>query len=81
MGTRLAYVMARGGVSQIYLRSLDEFDAKPIAGTEGADSSFFSPDSRWLAFSGAGKLKKVAVSGGAPQTICDAEGARTTYGY
>ena len=39
-GTRVAYVMTHGSSSQIYLRSLDEFEAKPIAGTEGADGPF-----------------------------------------
>jgi Tol biopolymer transport system component len=74
-GTRLAYIVAgRGDINQIYLQVLDEFEAKPIAGTEGAFGPFFSPDSRWLAFFVSGKLKKVAVSGGAPQTICDAGG-------
>jgi serine/threonine protein kinase len=72
-GTRLAYIVRRGDNRQIYVRVQDEFDAKPIAGTEGAASPFFSPDSRWLGFSVPGKLKKVAISGGAPQTICDTE--------
>ena len=34
-------------------------------------SVFWSPDSRFIGFADAGKLKKVAVSGGAPQTLCD----------
>ena len=70
-GTQVAYIVRRGETSTIYLRALDEFDAKPVAGAEGAESLFFSPDSRWLGFSVPGKVKKVAVSGGAPQTICD----------
>ena len=73
-GSRLAYVASRGDISQIYLQALDQFETKPIAGTEGASGLFFSPDSRWLGFSVDGKLKKVAVSGGAPQTICETEG-------
>src|SRR6185295_3737944 len=59
-GTHLAYIAARGEVSRIYLQRLDQFDATPIAGTEGAAAPFFSPDSRWLGFSAGGKLKKVA---------------------
>jgi len=80
-GTRLAYVAARGDVSQIYVQSLDQLEAKPIAGTEGASLPFFSPDSRWLAFSVRGTFKKVAVSGGAPQVICSAgAGQGATWG-
>jgi hypothetical protein len=32
---------------------------------------FFSPDGEWLGFAADGKLKKVAVKGGQPQTLCD----------
>ena len=70
-GTHLAYALSRGGRYQLYLRALDEFDAKPIPGTEGACCPFFSPDGRWLGFSDGTQLKKVAVSGGAMQTICN----------
>jgi Tol biopolymer transport system component len=73
-GTRLAYIVRQGDTTQIYLRTQDEFEAKPIAGTEGAVHPFFSPDGRWLGFHVSGKLKKVATSGGAPQTICDTDG-------
>ena len=33
---------------------------------------FWSPDSRFVAFMAGGKLKKVDIAGGPPQTICDA---------
>jgi serine/threonine-protein kinase len=50
-GTRLAYAAARGNSSQLYVHALDKIDAEPIAGTEGAQTVFFSPDGRWLGFS------------------------------
>src|SRR5204862_2767580 len=37
---------------------------------------FFSPDGQWLGFFSAGKLKKIAVTGGAPVTLADAPVAR-----
>ena len=37
---------------------------------------FFSPDGQWLGFFGGGKLKKIAVTGGAPVTLADAPIAR-----
>ena len=46
-------------------------EATPLPGTEGAHEPFFSPDGQWIAFFADAKLKKVAVSGGAPATICD----------
>jgi len=74
-GTRLAYVVERDKRTQIFLQALDELDPKPVAGTEDGYGPFFSPDGRWLGFTGQGRLKKVAVTGGAPQMICDADGA------
>ena len=70
-GTRLVY----SANEQLYLRKMDEVDAAPIRGTEGgARSPFFSPDGEWVGFdAGGGQLKKVAVSGGAPVTLCDAQ--------
>jgi len=81
-GTHVAYAAhPRGGRYQLYLRALDEFDARPIAGTEGACCPFFSPDGRWLGFSAASRLKKVAISGGVIETICDDPGScRPAYG-
>ena len=35
-GTRIAYVASRGGVPQLYLRALNEFDARPLADTQWA---------------------------------------------
>ncbi len=70
-GSRLAYVVRRGGRGQIYLRFLDRFESSAIPGTEGGYNPFFSPDGQWLGFFADHKLKKVAVSGGAPQVLCD----------
>src|SRR6202051_2004254 len=77
-GTHLAYVAREGLTQQVYLRAMDSLEARPIPGTEGpvggtnSVEPFFSPDSQWLGFFAAGKLKKISVSGGAAQTICDA---------
>src|SRR5207302_2061830 len=38
--------------------------------------SFWSPDSRFVAFFAGGKLKKIDVSGGGLQTVCDASDGR-----
>jgi hypothetical protein len=51
---------------QLYLRSLDQLEAKPIAGTEGGVYPFISPDSNWVGFYAyaSGKLMKVSIAGG-----------------
>ncbi len=73
-GNVLAFVArtAAGEASQVYVRRLDQLQAAPLAGTEGAGNPFFSPDGQWIAFFAGGKLKKVAVTGGAAVTLCDA---------
>ncbi len=73
-GTRLVYAAQEGEATRLYLRALDQFEARPVPGTEGATSPFFSPDGEWVGFFAAGtagELQKVSVAGGAPQTISD----------
>jgi Tol biopolymer transport system component/predicted Ser/Thr protein kinase len=59
---------------RLWLRSLDSPELKPIAGTDGASNSavFWSHDNRTLVFQWQGKLRKVDIAGGPPQTLCDA---------
>ncbi len=57
------------GPNQLYLRNLDEIEARAVPGTEGATGAFFSPDSRWIGFFANGSVHKVLVEGGAPQRI------------
>ena len=65
-GRTLAFVAAKtGGMSQLYVRRLDQLEATPLAGTSGARAPFFSPDGRWIGFFAGGSLKKIATSGGA----------------
>jgi serine/threonine-protein kinase len=56
----------------LFVRQLDRIDPVPLRGTEGALSPFFAPDGRWIGFFADGKLKKIAVSGGAPATLAEA---------
>jgi eukaryotic-like serine/threonine-protein kinase len=52
-------------------RAIDRFETMPVPGTEGAESPFFSPDGQSVGFFAENKLKKVALSGGAPLTLCN----------
>jgi eukaryotic-like serine/threonine-protein kinase len=70
-GSQLAYVAMDGANRQLYLRAMDDVDAKPIAGTEGATSPFFSPDGQWLGFFAGGSLKKLPLRGGTPVNLAD----------
>ena len=75
-GRQLAVVGRIGKTIRLFLRSLDKFEMVPLAGTEDASNPFFSPDGRWLGFFAEGKLKKVAVAGGAPVSLADARTPR-----
>jgi eukaryotic-like serine/threonine-protein kinase len=66
----------RTGPASLFIRRLDQLDATQLPGTEGAHSPFFSPDGEWVAFFADAKLKKIALSGGAPVTLCDTPDAR-----
>src|SRR5215470_9308781 len=48
----------------------------PSTSTEGAYTPFFSPDGQWVGFFAQGKLKKVAIDGGEPVSLCDAPTGR-----
>src|SRR5262249_42069264 len=68
-------------VMRMWLRALDSVEVTPLTGTEAGNALpppvFWSPDSRFIAFSvtagpfAPGQLKKLPISGGPPQKICD----------
>ncbi len=60
------------GKTRIWIRALNALTAQPLTGTEGTGRPFWSPDSRFLGFMAEGKLKKIEVTGGPAQKICDA---------
>ena len=65
-GESIAYLARTGGRTMIHVRRLDDWQGRPLAGTEDAYEPRFSPDGRWILF-GVGSLpKKVAIDGGAP---------------
>jgi serine/threonine-protein kinase len=72
-GTQMVYVAN----NRIYLRSMSDFTARPISGTESqsAYGPVFSPDSRSIAFTefvssaNDSLIKQIAVTGGAPVTL------------
>jgi serine/threonine protein kinase/Tol biopolymer transport system component len=72
-GRRVAFVaIGPNKKTQIWMRPLDSLSAQPLAGTAGAGSPFWSPDSRFLGFFADGSLKKIDVAGGPAVTLCPA---------
>jgi len=69
-GRRLAFVGMGNGAPQIFIQDLAGFDARPLPGTEGGNSPFFSPDGEWLGFFTSNQLKKISLRGGEPLVLC-----------
>jgi eukaryotic-like serine/threonine-protein kinase len=71
-GSKLAFIAAdASGKQQLWIRALDSPAAQPLPGTENADKPFWSADSRFVGFYAEGKLKKIAVTGGAVQMLVE----------
>ena len=71
-GRHLAFVAPDANGRQVlWVRALADLAAQPLAGTESAGGPFWSPDSRYIAFSAAGKLRKIDRSGGPVISLCD----------
>jgi serine/threonine-protein kinase len=69
-GSRFVY----GTTDGLYLRSVDALDARLLPGTDrNSYEPGFSPDGQWICYWSASdrKIKKLAVSGGAPVALCD----------
>jgi Tol biopolymer transport system component len=75
-GRSLAFA-ARGsdGVLSVWIRDLESLTARRLPGSESTVSNLppfiWSFDSRYIAFDAGGKLKRIDVSNGAAETLCD----------
>ena len=74
-GRSLVFVASGAGAPRLWLRPLDDTEARPLAGTEGATFPFWSPDSRAIGFFAGGRLLRLDVGGGAPQVLANATGS------
>jgi len=73
---RLAIQARSEDTSTLWVRALDSVTWRPLLGTGGGRSPFWSPDSRSIGFFADGKLKRTDVAGGPVVTICDAPDGR-----
>ncbi len=69
-GRQIVFVASDdSGVSLLWLRSLATTTAQPLAGTEGAQQPFWSPDGSAIGFFAGNTLKRLDLGGGAPQSL------------
>jgi Tol biopolymer transport system component len=66
------------GAVRLYVRALDSDRSQVLPGTEAPAYPFWSPDSRWVAFSSEvdQTLKRIDTAGGPPVTVCAAENGK-----
>jgi Tol biopolymer transport system component len=76
-GNIIAYAgRTADGVILLWVRALDEAEARPLPGTENAQYPFWSPNSRRIGFFSNNKLRVVEAAGGPPLALCDAPDAK-----
>jgi Tol biopolymer transport system component len=71
-GTRLAYTARRGASRHLFVHDLRTHQVAALHGTTDASFPFWSPNGEQVAFFAQGALRRIAASGGAPQTIAAA---------
>jgi eukaryotic-like serine/threonine-protein kinase len=73
---RKLVITATGNQRGLWIHDLDTVDDwRRLPGTEGGDSPFWSPDSRFVAFAGGNQLKRIDIASGSVQTLCTSNGA------
>ena len=68
-GQKIVFVAGSGVQSQLWLRSLMDPLAQPLAGTQGAKLPFWSPDSKSIGFFADAKLKRLDLDTGSTRTL------------
>ena len=74
-GTHLAYSEVAGNGVRLVVRMMDQFQARPVPGSDGGAFPVFSPDGQWIAYMegfSESKLKKIPLAGGTSITLADA---------
>ncbi len=61
-GSQIAYAADERGVTRLFVRRLDQFEATALTGTDRGVFPCFSPDGRWLAFIVGNKLQKIDLT-------------------
>ena len=72
-GTKLVFAaVGADGTDRLWIRTIDEVEARPLTGTENAQYPFWAPDSRHIGFFDGSSLKRLDSSGGLPLKLCEA---------
>jgi hypothetical protein len=69
-GLRIVY----RGNNQLLVRSLNQVEPAVLSGLGAPRGVFISPDGQWVGFVDVNTMKKVAITGGPPVTVCTIQG-------
>ena len=69
-GSRVVY----RGNNQLLIRALNQLQPTALSGLGAPRGVFTSPDGQWVGFFDGGTIKKVAIAGGPPVTVCATQG-------
>ena len=70
-GDRIVFTAESEGKSCLFMREIASPQARLIPDTERCGAPFFSPDGKWLGYSGPSRLLKVPVEGGPALTVSE----------
>ena len=73
-------ILVYGVANSLWIRYLDQFEARAIPDSEDADYPFFSPDSQFLGYGQGGKLWKLHLGSSARSLVCDCSYSGATWG-
>ena len=65
-GRRIVYVAGAPGSYRLFLRAIDQFEAIPVPGSDGAHAPFFSPDGASIGYFSNGRLFVMRLPDGQP---------------
>jgi len=61
---------------RLWIRYVDDIEARPLDGSEGASYPFWSPDGRAIGFFADRQLKRISSRGGPAEPLCEATNGR-----
>jgi serine/threonine-protein kinase len=70
-GHHIVYHVRSGSAIVLFLRTIDQLNARPLTAPDVATNPFFSPDSQWVGFydSRSRTVKKVSTDGGSSTNV------------
>jgi eukaryotic-like serine/threonine-protein kinase len=75
-GSKLAFLTYAPDETKLWIRDLTTGTVRQMEDVVQPTFPFWSPNSKYIGFFSAGKLKKVALAGGPAQVLCDAPEGR-----